>query len=253
MVYVTGDTHGEFSRFQSSVLKGAGANDVVIVCGDFGFFWNDSKAELKARKKLENLKFTVAFVDGCHENFDMLEKYPVTEWCGGKARVIMPNLIHLMRGEIYTICGKTFFTFGGGHSQDFEYRTAENWWEREQPTRSEIMYAVENLKSHGNAVDYIITHEPPASLKDCLRVDTWQRLEVHAFFEDLTQVCSFFQWYFGKCHLNRYVPVKYYAVFDEIYPLRDTMGKAITAPLSPLNLPDDPDLPEQDADADAED
>ena len=86
----------------------------------------------------------------------------------------------------------------------------------------EIVEGAKRLEQHGNAVDYIITHEPPASLKDCLRIDTRQRLEVHAFFEDLTQICDFHQWYFGKCHLNRYVPVKYYAVFDDIYALNDT-------------------------------
>ena len=222
MVYVTGDTHGDFTRFQSPVLKKAGEDDVLIVCGDFGFFWDNSKKEQKLRKKIESLKYTVAFVDGCHENFDLLEKYKVTSWNGGKARVIAPNLVHLMRGEIYEICGRTFFTFGGGHSQDFEFRTAENWWEREQPTVQEIVAAAKNLKKRGNAVDYIITHEPPASLKDCLRIDTMQRLEVHAFFEDLIHECDFHQWYFGKCHLNRYVPVKYFAVFDEIIPLNNT-------------------------------
>ena len=222
MVYVTGDTHGDLSRFQTPILKKAGADDVVIVCGDFGFLWDDSKQEQKLRKKLEQLKYTIAFVDGCHENFDLLESFPTREWNGGTARMIAPNIIHLMRGQIYTIGGKRFFTFGGGHSQDFEFRTAENWWEREQPTYQEIMDAAENLKRYHNEVDYIITHEPPASLKDCLRVDTMQRLEIHAFFEDLTQDCQFKEWYFGKCHLNRYVPVRYYAVFDDVIPLKGT-------------------------------
>lgn len=225
MVYITGDTHGDLLRFQSPILKKATENDFVIVCGDFGFFWDDSKKEQKIRRKLQDLHFTVCFLDGCHENFDLLEKYPTQEWNGGTARVIAPNLVHLMRGQIYTICGKKFFTFGGGHSQDFEFRTAENWWEREQPTCQEIVAATENLKKHDNTVDYILTHEPPASLKDCLRVDTMQRLEVHAFFEDLMTVCKFQEWYFGKCHLNRYVPVKYYAVFDDIIPLKDTRKK----------------------------
>ena len=249
MVYVTGDTHGDFTRFRNPMLKKADAEDIVIVCGDFGFFWDDSKQEQKFRKKLSELKYTVAFVDGCHENYDMLEKYPTTEWHGGTARVIEPNLVHLLRGEIYTICGRRFFTFGGGHSQDFEYRTAENWWEREQPTYEEIIRAAENLKAVDNTVDYIITHEPPASLKDCLRVDTMQRLEVHAFFEDLMQICRFRAWYFGKCHMNRYVPLKYYAVFDEINPLEETRGMAPDAAYEPLPEDyDEAELPEDAAD-----
>lgn len=225
MVYITGDTHGEFSRFRHPLLKKAGPDDVLIICGDFGFFWSDSKQEQKLRQKIAALKYTVAFVDGCHENYDMLEQYPVSEWNGGKARIIQPNLVHLMRGEVYTIAGKRFFTFGGGHSQDFEFRSAEHWWEREQPTYEEIMHGAEALRRYENCVDYIITHEPPASLKDCLRVDILQRLEMHAFFEDLVQMCSFKAWYFGKCHINRHVPLKYYAMFDEVLPIKDTADR----------------------------
>ena len=53
------------------------------------------------------------------------------------------------------------------------------------------------------------------------------------------QMCTFHQWYFGKCHMNRYVPLKYYAVFDEIKPLDNTRGRAITAqyePSEPVSL-----------------
>ncbi len=225
MVYITGDTHGDISRFRHRLLKKATSEDVLIVCGDFGFFWEDSKQEQKLRKKLAALNYTVAFVDGCHENYDLLEQYPTQEWNGGTARIIAPNLVHLLRGEIYTIAGHSFFTFGGGHSQDFEFRSAKHWWEREQPTYEEIVHAAETLKKHGNQVDYIITHEPPASLKDCLRVDTLQRLEMHAFFEDLVQMCQFSAWYFGKCHMNRYIPIKYYALFDDVLPIKDTQQK----------------------------
>ena len=43
MIYVTGDTHADFSRLeeykfpiQSEMTK----NDYVIICGDFGGIWN---------------------------------------------------------------------------------------------------------------------------------------------------------------------------------------------------------------------
>jgi len=52
VVYITGDTHGEFARFRHPLLKKATADDVLIVCGDFGFFWSDSRQEQKLRQKL---------------------------------------------------------------------------------------------------------------------------------------------------------------------------------------------------------
>jgi len=43
MIYVTGDTHGDFGRFSKKKLRIKGmeltADDYVIVCGDLGLCW----------------------------------------------------------------------------------------------------------------------------------------------------------------------------------------------------------------------
>lgn len=36
MIYITGDIHGDFSRFKSPLLRKLKKNDALIVCGDFG-------------------------------------------------------------------------------------------------------------------------------------------------------------------------------------------------------------------------
>ena len=129
MVYITGDTHGDLSKFKNPAFRRLKAGDVLIICGDFGFIWDGSRQEQAVLRKLQEKKFTIAFVDGCHENFDLLEhRYKTVRWRGGLAHLIAPNIFHMMRGEIYTIEQKTFFAFGGGHSQDFEYRKeTKNW------------------------------------------------------------------------------------------------------------------------------
>ncbi len=220
MVYITGDIHGDATRFKNPIFKKLKAGDVLIICGDFGFIWDDSRQERQTLKKLRDLPFTIAFVDGCHENFDLLEQnYKTVRWRGGMAHVIAPNIFHMMRGEIFTIDDMTFFAFGGGHSQDFEFRQGRNWWQREQPTHGEIRRAIHNLNRYDAKVDYIITHEPPASLKDCLGVDVQQRLEIHTFFEDIIKECSYKKWFFGKCHMDRFIPMKFYAVFENVIPV----------------------------------
>lgn len=220
MVYVTGDTHGNIERFKEKILKKLKKGDTLIICGDFGFLWNDSRQEKNNLKKLSSLKYNVAFVDGCHENFNMLYSKPVDTWNGGKVHVIADNIFHLMRGQIYNIDGFKIFTFGGGHSEDVEIRKdTKSWYEQEEPTPQEVIEGANNLVSVDYKLDYIITHEPPFSIKKCLNVEFSHRLECDEFFEEITQNCTFEHWFFGKYHMNKFIPPRFSALFDEIVPL----------------------------------
>ena len=43
MIYVTGDTHGDFERFREDIFpeqKTKTKDDYVIICGDFGGVWD---------------------------------------------------------------------------------------------------------------------------------------------------------------------------------------------------------------------
>ena len=109
MIYITGDCHNNFERFntrnfpeQKEMIK----DDYVIICGDFGGVWNkdgESKMETSALDWLDGKAFTILFVDGNHENFDRLYAYPVEMWHGGKVHKIRPFVIHLMRGQIFEL------------------------------------------------------------------------------------------------------------------------------------------------------
>ena len=189
MIYITGDCHSDFRRFntknfpeQKDMIK----DDYVIICGDFGGVWNrdeESPQEAFNMDWLEDKPFTTLFVDGNHENFDRLNSYPVEEWNGGKVHRIRKSVIHLMRGQVFKLEGKTFFTFGGASSHDIDggildinnpdyhkkrkkldrewipYRINHiSWWERELPNEEEMVEGVHNLETHGNNVDYIVTH-----------------------------------------------------------------------------------------------
>ena len=87
--------------------------------GDFGI-WNDTKKEKYNLDWLEDRSFTTLFVDGNHENFDRLYSMPAAKWRGGKVHFIRPSVIHLMRGQIFHIEGRTFWTFGGAGSHDIQ-------------------------------------------------------------------------------------------------------------------------------------
>ncbi|MGN0605398.1 MAG: metallophosphoesterase [Oscillospiraceae bacterium] len=220
MILITGDTHGDITRFKDSKLRRLKKNDYFIICGDFGFIWDNSRHEQTILKKLSNMKYNILFVDGCHENFDTLNSLEVQEWNGGKVHFISDNIIHLMRGQVYEIDGKKIFTMGGGRSQDIDIRReAGTWYESEIPSADEIMEGFKNLEKCGNKVDYIITHEPPGFIKNCFNDMNMERLEADKFFENIIEKCEFRNWYFGKCHTNRIIPQNFYALFDYIIPV----------------------------------
>ena len=79
MVYVTGDIHGDLSDLDNRNIGRLKKDDVLIVTGDFGFIWDNSKSELKNIKKLSKKKFTILFVEGVHENFELLERFEECE------------------------------------------------------------------------------------------------------------------------------------------------------------------------------
>ena len=220
MVYVTGDIHGDITRFDAPELKRLKRGDVLIICGDFGFIWDLSKNENKHLKALSKKKYTICFVDGTHENFDKLNSYPVSEWNGGKVHKISDNIFHLMRGQVFTINAMTYFTMGGGESPDVDIRFSEDTWSRlEMPDRDELMAGAENLEKRNLTVDFIITHEPPLKVKSFLVLKDGEGVQVNAlnsYLEELSQICRYKRWFFGSLHLDKHISLTQTAVFKKI-------------------------------------
>ena len=225
MIYVTGDMHGDESRLYDSQWRKLKSDDVLIVCGDFGYLWNGGKNEKSVIEYLGSRKFTVCFVDGTHENFGKIERCHETIWKGGHVHRISGNLFHLMRGQIFNIDGISIFTFGGGESDDREVRSAEEhgiWFKEELPTPDQLAVGAHNLDAAGLKVDYIITHEPPLLVKSSmlLRRGLPERVnKLNGYFEELAKSVEFNHWYFGSLHENRLVTSKFTCLFDKIIPL----------------------------------
>lgn len=222
MIYITGDTHGDIKRFKKKDIRKLTKNDYLIVCGDFGFLWDESEEETEKLNFLKNQKFTILFVDGTHENFDLIESHPTVDFCKGKATRIARNIYHLQRGEIYDIEGKSIFTFGGGVSSDLQQiMDTGTWHERELPTEEEMLHAVNNLKGYNCEVDYVITHETSATYKHKI----WRNCDknpVNDFLEQLSTEVRYRKWFFGSLHVDFVVDENAFAVFEEIIPIDGT-------------------------------
>ena len=174
MIYLTGDTHGEFAN-RLTPLRVLGeekwtSRDKLIVLGDFGLifyprmdmFMNKIALEREKIAFLESKKYEILWIDGNHENFDRLtSEFPEEERYGGTVRKIGRNIFWLQRGQIYTIENKTFFCMGGAYSIDKAMRLDYDrsildlyettldkhisWWPQELPTPEEYQKAANNL------------------------------------------------------------------------------------------------------------
>ena len=228
MIYVTGDLHGEEERLYSRSMKKLREGDTLIVCGDFGFVWDGSGREKKILDFLGSRKYNVCFIDGTHENFDLLDKYRMTVWNGGKVHRVSGNLFHMMRGQIFPIEGFRIFTFGGGESVDREMRTEHiSWWKDEMPSPSELEEGAKAIDEVGCEVDYIITHEPPSIVKSTMLLrsgDTENVNKLNGYFEQLNRVCKFRHWYFGSMHEDRVITNVHTAVFEDVIPINSDMS-----------------------------
>ena len=175
-VFVTGDIHGwlDIGKLtperwpQGMKLR---RSDFLVICGDFGLVWN-SPITLEEKffiDWLDSRPWTTLFVDGNHENYDLLDTFPVRKWHGGKVSVLpgTKNVIHLLRGQVYEMGSYgRWFCMGGAPSHDIANRVAgKSWWPRELPSMSEYEEGWANLECVGFQVDYVFTHEVPRRLR----------------------------------------------------------------------------------------
>lgn len=250
MIYVTGDCHGNFSKFTLKNFpeqKNMTKNDFVIICGDFGGIWQQENTIGKEQEDqkldwLNDRPFTTLFVDGNHENYDRLNSFPVEEWHGGKVHFVRPSIIHLMRGQIFNIDGLTFFAFGGARSHDIrdgildpndseferkffhmrrnpfcQFRVNHySWWKEEMPTFEEMKEGRENLSKLNNKVDIIITHDAPGRMYSKIGFRSYDPNELTDYLTEIQLKTEHRMWYCGHHHVDKCLNLCFEVIYDKI-------------------------------------
>ena len=216
MIFITGDTHRtdllcihHFCDNHPELTK----DDYIIIAGDFGGVWSMDTLE-RDLQPFSDLPVTVLFVDGNHENFDLINSYPVEMWNGGKVHKIKPDIIHLMRGQVFEIEGKTIFTFGGATSIDKDYRVeGESWWSQELPTYEEL----------DEGVDYIITHSCSERAFAYPIIQNNATIKYHCpevqMLSYIEEIATFKHWFFGHFHLDAELGDRYTALLHNVVML----------------------------------
>ncbi len=225
MILLTGDLHGhiDIDKFYAtnfpighSIL---GKNDYVIVLGDFGLLWNNSKEEKELRKWLNSCPWTTLFLDGNHENFTMIKELPLIEMLGGKVGKVDDSIFHLRRGEVYIIEGKKFFIFGGAASIDKLLRTeGTSWWPEEIPDWKETNYGLMTLSDNNFKVDYILTHTCPQkiALQIHNRIYEERPDPTRIYLDEINKRTKFKKWFFAHWHDEKEFDGKYVMLYNKI-------------------------------------
>lgn len=245
MLYITGDCHGNFSRFSARSFphqKLLSHRDYVCILGDFGGVWDGSRQEESQLRWLSEKAPTFLFIDGNHENFDLLQRYPERPWNGGTVRQIAPNILHLCRGHVFRISGRRVFVMGGAESHDAElilrkdnpptpnmrrfltrqgarFRVeGENWWPEELPSPAEYCRGLEALERERWAVDLVLTHCAPDAIQQRIAPEYPQN-ELTAYLRAVQERLVYRRWYCGHYHKEfAMADERFRGLYQEIVP-----------------------------------
>lgn len=226
MIYITGDTHRDFSRIYK--LK-KDSDNMLILLGDVGINYYLNEEDKNCKEYLKKLKLKLFCVRGNHEERpENISTYKEVEMFGGKVFIEeeYPNLVFAKDGETYNIDGKKILVIGGAYSVDKQYRLLHGyeWFKDEQLTEIEMDNILNKIK--GMHFDIVLTHTCPYK---------YEPREVFIRGLDQTKVDKL-EFMFGRVKIfnkDEYVP-RYdrngYEIVRDAYSQNEVMKEEIKCP-----------------------
>lgn len=221
-VFITGDTHQslDINKLNSknfplnSILT---KDDILIICGDWGCIWDGSGEDKYWQNWYEKKNFTTFVVLGNHENYDLIQNYPIVQFCGGRARKVSDSVYLEIRGEVYNFNGKTFLSFGGADSTDKHLRKeGESWWSGERITEEDLENARRNVKKY-DYIDYVITHTGGSEIN---RFIGFEPSESDKILDQILSEIKYGTHYCGHYHVDLYY-LNHRIIYDDVCELVD--------------------------------
>lgn len=210
MIYITGDTHRNFSRLYGLEVS---SDDMLIILGDSGINYCLNEEELKYKDYLTKFKIKLFCIRGNHEERpENINTYKEVDMFGGKVFVeeAFPNLIFAKDGEVYNIDGKSILVIGGAYSVDKDYRImyGHKWFKDEQLTTKEMNDILAKVES--KHFDIVLTHTCPYKYEprevfmsgiDQSKVDK----SMEYFLDEIEENLDYAKWYCGHYHTEKQI------------------------------------------------
>lgn len=214
MIYITGDTHGDFKRIDRFCERfKTTRDDTMIILGDAGINYYGGFRDIYKKEHLGKLPLTIFAIHGNHEKRPAtIPSYHSVRWHGG--RVYMeddyPNLLFAEDGEVYDLDGVQAIAIGGAYSIDKAYRLAfgYGWWPDEQPSPTIKEKVARVLYEHDWKMDVVLSHTTPLRYEpveaflsgvDQSKVDK----STEKWLGVLEERLDYQHWYCGHYHIEK--------------------------------------------------
>lgn len=161
-----GDWHGN-TRWAVSCLNAFADNmmNIVYQVGDFGVWGGLEGTEYRKaiQETLHVLRQTLVVIPGNHENYDLIESWPINEF----GFIVEPEnylIWYAPRGHVWLHNDTRFAALGGAFSIDVGMRKAgKSWWPQEEIKYADVLALQANMDANDWwAVDVLLTHDIPA-------------------------------------------------------------------------------------------
>ena len=209
---ITGDTHGDMSRFSRLSVEDPNATAVIIL-GDAGCNYYKNKKDDRTKQALLDTNMTFYLVRGNHEDrpeniTGMISVYDEEVQGEVFMEEAFPAIKYLKDGGIYVINGHKTLVIGGAYSVDKWYRLGMGyqWFPQEQLTTDEMAMIETNIK--GQHFDFVLSHTCPISWEP---VDLFLRgidqssvdKSMEQWLDNLKDKIDWTVWLFGHYHADR--------------------------------------------------
>lgn len=215
MIYLTGDTHGQFGRIEKFCERmETSRDDVMIILGDAGINFSGGLIDRRKKEQIDQLPITLFCIHGNHERRpETIPSYHEETWRQGTVYVEQDfrHILFAKDGEVYDLNGIRAIAIGGAYSIDWMYRTyGRSWWPDEQPSPTVKARVEAKLEQLDWKVDVVLSHTTPLKYEptevflsgiDQTRVDK----STEVWLDGLEERLAYGKWYCGHYHTEKTV------------------------------------------------
>lgn len=234
--YISGDTHGQFTRFEPFIKMDSEEPIGIIILGDAGFNFYLNKTDWRNKRNTAIYNVTFYCVRGNHEErpeniSSMIKIYDEEVQGPVYMEPEFPHIKYFCDGAEYRFNGARALVLGGAYSIDKWYRLGAlpedttswtGWFKDEQLTKQEM----ENIDFLycGEHFDLILAHTCPLSYQprelflSFINQDTVDNT-MEKWMEHFVEQVEFKQFLFGHYHADKIINEKARMFYKDIVEL----------------------------------